>query len=91
MNIINWFKSKKTPGNKIVYVKEIKRDDGTLTATINVLASGEVQLYLQFDTNIDGGNGLSMSLRTATVSGAMNLIDQIDNSFSTWKQRIVTL
>lgn len=96
MNIFKWFKNRKKPvkvetaakeadeadKNEIVYNKEIKQDNGTLFATINVLPTKEVQLYLQLD--VDYGNGInvfSTSLYTGTVDNAMRMMNQICSSF----------
>ena len=74
------------PNNRILYVKEIKREAGTATVTVNLLPSGKTQLYVQYDDDCNVGNGLSMSLEFDTTKGAMNAAEQIENSFHVWKR-----
>ena len=81
MNIFKWFKNRKNLGNEIVYNKEMKRGNCTISATINVLPTKEVQLYIQFDVN---NIGSCISLYPESVDAAKKMIDQIDGSFNTW-------
>lgn len=81
------FGNSRMPNNRILCIKEIKREAGTATATINLLPSGKTQLYVQYDDDCIVGNGLSMSLEFDTPEGAMNAAEQIENSFHVWKKK----